>query len=232
MSYWKAPHRPLHTALACALHDSRYKGRFVSWDAALTVCSIIAPEGYTAKQHSLINALKGADDSVTFDIYNALNESARAEIGCVEGTVMRLMKNIRVSKTGRCHYVGVFGPEDAVPTETDMIAIAKSDSNSNNNERLSARGERRLVIPGGVQAEYNEYAKLKFHHASLPPENAQTKPKRTQQKPQRDEAKKKRPNTADAPRPAPNREEEIEQLQASLADLLLQRRKIESSIIN
>ena len=101
MSYWKAPHRPLHAALACALHDSRYKGRFFSWDAALTVCSIIAPDGYTAKQHSLINALKGVEDSVTFDIYNALNESARAEIGCVEGTVMRLMKNIRVSKTGR-----------------------------------------------------------------------------------------------------------------------------------
>ena len=226
MTHCKAVHHPLHAALACALHDSRFKGRFVSWDVAKTLCYRICPDGYITKQFSVVNSFKGIDDNISFDVYNALNDDERAEIGCAEGTVMRLVKNIRVGQNKSVHFVGCFGPNDAIPNKSDVVKNVDLDAN----ERTSVRGGQRLVIPDGVQEAFNCYAREKFATVTAAVDNA-TKIKRTQQqKPQIDNSKKKRPNTADAPRPAPTREEEIQQLRTSLGENVLKRRNVDATI--
>ena len=136
MTHWKAVHRPIHAALACALHDSRFKGRFVSWDVAKTLCDRICPDGYITKQFTVVNAFKGIDDNISFDVYNALDDDERLEIGCAEGTVMRLVKNIRVGRDKSVHFVGCFGPNDAIPNKSDVVNNVDLDAN----ERMWVRG--------------------------------------------------------------------------------------------
>ena len=121
MTHWKPAHAPLHAALACALHDPRFKGRYVTWDVARTICDGISPDGFTTKQFSVTNSFKGVDDDVPFDIYNKVDATARKDLECEAGTVMRVMKNIRLGKNTTVHYVGCFGPDDTVPKKSDVI---------------------------------------------------------------------------------------------------------------
>eukprot|EP00956_Cyclotella_meneghiniana_P031905 scaffold85518_cov22-Cyclotella_meneghiniana.AAC.2 len=203
-----------------------FKGRFVSLDLAKTLCDRICPDGYITKQFSVVNAFKGIDDNISFDVCKALDDDDRVEIGCAEGTVMQLVNNIRVSRDKSVHYVGCFGPNYAVPNKSDVVNDVGLDAN----ERISVRGGQRVMIPGGVQEAFNRYARERFATITAAVDNA-PKIKRTQQrKPLIDNAKKKRPNTADAPRPAPSREEEIQQLRTSLGDNILKRRSVDSTI--
>eukprot|EP00956_Cyclotella_meneghiniana_P013584 scaffold19721_cov38-Cyclotella_meneghiniana.AAC.2 len=226
MTHWKAVHRPIHAALACALHDSRFKGRFVSWDDAKKLCDRICPDGYITKQFSVVNAFKGIDDNISFDVYNALNDDERLEIGCAKGTIMQLVKNIRVGQNKSVHYVGCFGPNDAVPNKSDFVNNVVLDTN----ERTSVRGGQRLVIPDGVQEAFDCYARAKFATITAAVDNAPKIKRTQQQKPQINNSKKKRPNTADAPRPAPTREEEIQQLRTSLGENVLKRCIVDATI--
>ena len=137
----------------CSLSYSHRRGlRFarlallVSLDVAKTLCDRICPDGYITKQFTVVNAFKGIDDNISFDVYNALNDDERAEIGCAEGTIMRLVKNIRVGQNKSVHYVGCFGPNDAVPNKSDVVNNVDLDAN----ERTSVRGGQRLVIPDGI----------------------------------------------------------------------------------
>eukprot|EP00956_Cyclotella_meneghiniana_P018775 scaffold31604_cov39-Cyclotella_meneghiniana.AAC.7 len=226
MTHWKAVHRPLYAALACALHDSRFKGRFVSWDLAKTLCDRISPDGFITKQFTAVDAFKGIDDNISFDVNNALNDDERAEIGCVEGTVMRLVKNIRVGPDKSVHYVGCFGPDDSIPNKTDVVNNAVLDMN----ERTSVRGGQRLVIPDGVHEAFDCYARAKFATITAVVDDAPKIKRTQQQKQQIDYAKKKRPNTADAPHPEPTREEEIQELRTSLGENVLKRRNVDATI--
>eukprot|EP00956_Cyclotella_meneghiniana_P017276 scaffold27981_cov37-Cyclotella_meneghiniana.AAC.7 len=139
---------------------------------------------------------------------------------------MRLVKNIRVGQNKSVHYVGCFGPKYAVPNKSDVVNNVDLDVN----ERRSVRGGQRLVIPDGIQEAFDCYTRAKFGTITAAVDNA-PKIKRTQQrKPLVDNAKKKRPNTADAPHPAPTREEEIQQLRTSLGDNILKRRNVDATI--
>ena len=130
---------------------------------------------------------------------------------------MRLVKNIRVGRDKSVHFVGCFGPNDTIPNKSDVVSNVDLDMN----ERTSVRGSQRLVIPDGIQEAFDCYARAKFGTITAAVDNA-PKIKRTQpRKPLVDNAKKKRPNTADAPHPAPTREEEIQQLRTSLGDNIL-----------
>ena len=53
MSYLRSEHAPLYTLLACVLWDEKYRGRFVSFDTAKSICDVMAPDDYITGKNSL-----------------------------------------------------------------------------------------------------------------------------------------------------------------------------------
>eukprot|EP00956_Cyclotella_meneghiniana_P030388 scaffold76306_cov40-Cyclotella_meneghiniana.AAC.4 len=114
---------------------------------------------------------------------------------------MQLLKNIGVGQNKLVHNANCFGPNDAIPNKSDVV------NDFSEGRSVSER--------------------------SLPPSPLlQTMSNIQQQKTHIDNAKTKHPNTTNAPRPAPTpiRDEEIQQLRASLGDNILKRRNIDATI--
>ena len=210
MSYLRPEHAPLHTLLACVLWDEKYRGRFVSFATAKSICDVMAPDDYITGKNSLSTALKCGDDAIDWPVFGSLSPEEKTAIEYADGTKLVIRKNLRCGKNGRANVVGCFGPDHAVPElrgSDQLMAFAAGG------ERSSVRGE--YNIPSAVMDKYNEYARSRFNriNESLP-SRARPRPKSANSSSAA--AKRTRPNTADAPPAALDKEAEIVKLKSDL----------------
>ena len=68
------PHAPVRAVLACALHDDRFRGTFVSLETAKTICNALSPGDYIATDASLCNAFKGSGESLDLELQLILKD--------------------------------------------------------------------------------------------------------------------------------------------------------------
>ena len=115
MSFLRPDHAPLHALLACVLWDEKYRGRFVSFETAKSICDAMAPSGFITNKNSLSNALKCRDDSIEWPVFDSLSTEEKAAIEYTDGVKLMIRKNLRFGKTGRSSVVGCFGPNHAIP---------------------------------------------------------------------------------------------------------------------
>ena len=81
------PHAPARALLACALHDERFRGTFVSLDTAKTICNALSPDGYVATDALLSKAFRGSGDSVDLELQLILKGDDATLLECAESAV-------------------------------------------------------------------------------------------------------------------------------------------------
>eukprot|EP00956_Cyclotella_meneghiniana_P013077 scaffold18726_cov48-Cyclotella_meneghiniana.AAC.3 len=225
MSYLRSEHAPLYTLLACVLWDEKYRGRFVSFNTAKSICDIMAPDDLITGKNTLSTALKCGEDAIDWPVFDSLSTDEKTTIEYRDGVKLVIRKNLRFLKDGRASVVGCFGPDHAIPKlrgSHELMAFASGG------ERSSARGA--YNIPSAVMDKYNEYARSRFKqiNESLPP-RARPRPKSANTS--TTAAKRTRPNTADAPPAALDKDAEMAMLKSELDSEMLKRRQIDASIV-
>eukprot|EP00956_Cyclotella_meneghiniana_P005893 scaffold7723_cov35-Cyclotella_meneghiniana.AAC.3 len=143
MSYLRTEHAPLYTLLACVLWDEKYRGRFVSFATAKSICDVMAPDDYITGKNSLSTALKCGDDAIDWPVFGSLSPEEKTAIEYADGTKLVIRKNLRCGKNGRANVVSCFGPDHAVPElrgSDQLMAFAAGDRDSIESMNHSRRG--------------------------------------------------------------------------------------------
>eukprot|EP00956_Cyclotella_meneghiniana_P024742 scaffold50100_cov36-Cyclotella_meneghiniana.AAC.2 len=185
----------------------------------------MAPDGLITGKTTLSTALKCGEDAIDWPVFDSLSMDEKTAIDCRDGVKLVIRKNLRFGKAGRVSVVGCFGPDHAIPKlrgSHELMAFASGG------ERSSVRGA--YNIPSTVMDQYNIYARSRFKrlNESLPP-RARPRPKSANTS--TTAAKRTRPNTADAPPAALDKEAEMAMLKSELDSEMLKRRQIDASIV-
>ena len=199
------PHAPVRAVLACALHDDRFRGTFVSLETAKTICNALSPGDYIATDASLCNAFKGSGESLDLELQLILKDDDANLLGCSESAVLAIRKGRRGIEE-RLTVIGCFDSPDNI-AHGDDIVVSAVDADI---QRHSFRGGNQLNIPSSTLHTFHQYAKSRFV-------------KTTDDVPQLNQPKQKK-RRHESPRPAPDnetrqaqqRDDEIKQLKASL----------------
>jgi hypothetical protein len=136
------PHAPARAVLACALHDERFRGTFVSLETAKTICNALSPGDYVATDAALCNVFKGSGDSVDLELQLILKHDDATLLGCSESAVLAIRKGRR-GREERLTVIGCFDSPENIPNDEDIV-VSAVDADI---QRYSFRGENRLNIP-------------------------------------------------------------------------------------
>jgi hypothetical protein len=200
------PHAPARAVLACALHDERFRGTFVSLETAKTICNALSPGDYVATDAALCNVFKGSGDSVDLELQLILKHDDATLLGCSESAVLAIRKGRR-GREERLTVIGCFDSPENIPNDEDIV-VSAVDADI---QRYSFRGENRLNIPSTTLHVFHQYAKSRFTNTT----GDVIQPQQPKQKKRRHTSP--RPAAIDnEARPAQQREEEIQELMASL----------------